>query len=574
MQDKFFLENINYLFSQKKFEEVFLKIKKNSHFLKNYPDLFNISGVSQILKFNYNKSDVISALNDFENYFLKSKNNYKKIEAVCNYIATCVVNSQKYVEIIPYFLKAKKLFEKCEQLVGYNERLCLSGIDLYKYILDHNKNRKVLIKLIENKTKSKIAACAYGYMSNYTYDWGLKDYFNYSKNFSNYFPKYKVKNIDEIKYRENQKIKIAFVSKDFRANHSITWMIKDTLLYFNKNQFETFGISLTDDILLKGSSLELKNNFDNWFDFSKLKNDEIVSKLQDLKIEILIDTGGLFHADRIEIFNNRVAPIQISWVGYLNTVGFPTIDFLVADKNLIKKNEEKFYSEKIIKMSNIWNCHSGFKFEREFTELPFKKNKHITFGSFNNFLKISNEVVEVWSKILKKVDNSKLILKSSLNVNADFILDKFRKFGTHNSIEFIEKQDVKNHIKSYKKIDIALDTFPYNGVITTFEALWSGVPVIGMAGYNMMSRCGESILKNAKLENLISISEEDYVNKAIYLSNNLAKLEELRLKIFKDILNTPLFDSKNFSIDFQKKLLDIYKKKIINSIKQKSNFIS
>ena len=193
---------------------------------------------------------------------------------------------------------------------------------------------------------------------------------------------------------------------------------------------------------------------------------------------------------------------------------------------------------------------------------------------FNNFLKISNEVVEVWSKILKKVDNSKLILKSSLNVNADFILDKFRKFGTHNSIEFIEKQDVKNHIKSYKKIDIALDTFPYNGGITTFEALWSGVPVIGMAGYNMMSRCGESILKNAKLENLISISEEDYVNKAIYLSNNLAKLEELRLKIFKDILNTPLFDSKNFSIDFQKKLLDIYKKKIINSIKQKSNFIS
>lgn len=561
MQDKFFLENINYLFSQKKFEEVFLKIKKNSHFLKSYPDLFNISGVSQILKLNYNKSDVISALNDFENYFLKSKNNYKKIEAVCNYIATCVVNSQKYFEIIPYFLKAKKLFEKCEQLVAYNERLYLSGIDLYKYILDHNKNRKLLIKLIQNKTKSKIAACAYGYMSNYTYDWGLKDYFEYSKNFSNYFPKHKVKNINEIKYIENQKIKIAFISKDFKANHSITWMIKDTLLYFNKDQFETFGISLSDNILLKGSSLELKNNFDNWFDFSKLKNDEIISKLQDLKIEILIDTGGLFHADRIEIFNNRVAPIQISWVGYLNTVGFPTIDFLVADENLIKKNEEKFYSEKIIKMSNIWNCHSGFKFERKYAELPIKKNKHITFGSFNNFLKISNEVVEVWSKILKKIDNSKLILKSSLNVNADFILNKFRKFGTHNSIEFVEKQDVENHIKSYKKIDIALDTFPYNGGITTFEALWSGVPVIGMAGYNMMSRCGESILKNAKLENLISISEEDYVNKALYLSKNLAKLEELRLNIFNGILNTPLFDSKNFSIDFQKKLLDVYKKK-------------
>jgi len=560
VQDKF-LEDINVLFSKKKFEEVVFKIKENSHILKNYPDLFNISGVSQILKLNYNKNDVISALTDFENYFLGSKINDKKIEAVCNYIATCVVNSQKYHEIISYLEMAKNLFEKCEQQVGYNERLYLSGVDLYKYILDHNKNRKLLIQLIKNKTKSKIAACAYGYMSNYTYDWGLKDYFDYSKNFTDYFPKHKVKDISEIKYNENKKIRIAFVSKDFKANHSITWMIKDTLLYFDKNQFETFGISMTNDILLKGSSQELKNNFDNWFDFSKLKNDEIITKLQDFKIEILIDTGGLFHAERIEIFNNRVAPIQISWVGYLNTVGYPTIDFLISDKNLIKKDEEKFYSEKIIKMSNIWNCHSGFKFKREFSELPIKKNKYITFGSFNNFLKISDSVVEVWSQILKKINNSKLILKSSLNVNKNIILEKFKKFGVYNSIEFMETdQDIENHIKSYKKIDISLDTFPYNGGITTFEALWSGVPVIGMAGFNMMSRCGESILKNAKLKNLISMNKEDYVNKALYLSKNLRELEELRLKIFKDILNTSLFDSENFSINFQNKLLDIYKK--------------
>ena len=560
MRDKF-LEDINVLFSKKKFEEVVFKIKENSHILKNYPDLFNISGVSQILKLNYNKNDVISALTDFENYFLGSKINDKKIEAVCNYIATCVVNSQKYHEIISYFEMAKNLFERCEQQVGYNERLYLSGIDLYKYTLDHDKNRKLLIKLIKNKTKSKIAACAYGYMSNYTYDWGLKDYFDYSKNFTDYFPKHKVKDISEIKYNENKKIRIAFVSKDFKANHSITWMIKDTLLYFDKNQFETFGISMTNDILLKGSSQELKNNFDNWFDFSKLKNDEIITKLQDFKIEILIDTGGLFHAERIEIFNNRVAPIQISWVGYLNTVGYPTIDFLISDKNLIKKDEEKFYSEKIIKMSNIWNCHSGFKFKREFSELPIKKNKYITFGSFNNFLKISDNVVEVWSQILKKINNSKLILKSSLNVNKNIILEKFKKFGVYNSIEFMERsQDIENHIKSYKKIDISLDTFPYNGGITTFEALWSGVPVIGMAGFNMMSRCGESILKNAKLKNLISMNKEDYVNKALYLSKNLRELEELRLKIFKDILNTSLFDSENFSINFQNKLLDIYKK--------------
>ena len=270
---------------------------------------------------------------------------------------------------------------------------------------------------------------------------------------------------------------------------------------------------------------------------------------------------GLFHADRIEIFNSRISPLQVSWLGYPNTVGFSNIDYLISDKNLIKDGEEKFYSEKILKLSEIWNCHSGFEFDRKLLETPVKLNKYITFGSFNNFLKISNEVLEVWSEILKKTKNSKLILKSSLNVNNNIIYEKFKKFGVHNSIKIYESsnfKDIKDHINLYKKIDIALDTFPYNGVTTTFEALWSGVPVISMKGYNMNSRCGESILKNGKIDSLISENKKDYITKALYYSKNIDKLEELRLKIFNNILNSPLFDSKKFSIEYQNKLLSVY----------------
>jgi len=282
-----------------------------------------------------------------------------------------------------------------------------------------------------------------------------------------------------------------------------------------------------------------------------------------LRIEILIDLMGLFHADRIEIFNSRIAPFQISWLGYPNTVGFPTIDYLIADDNLIKKDEEKYYLEKIIRIPNIWNCHSGFEFKRKFRDPPIKKNKFITFGSFNNFLKISDEVIEVWSNILKSIKNSKLILKSSLNVNKDVLLKKFKKYDVHESIEFYEKKNFFNnrdHLDLYKKIDIALDTFPYNGVTTTFEALWSGVPVIAMKGFNMNSRCGESILKNANLDYLISRNKSDYLRVALYYSNNLEKLDDLRKMIHKNILNTSLFDSKKFSNDLQSKLLDVYKK--------------
>ena len=560
MTNKNLKENLIQLFKNKRYEEVILQTQKNLDFNNCSPILINISAISKLLKPNNTKDDVLSALNDFETYYKKSEKKFQKIEAVTNYISTCVVNSEKYNEITAYFKKAKKLYEQCMTDVGYDEKLYIRGAELYKYTLDHTKNKKILNELIKNKTKSKISACAYGYMRNYTYDWGLKDYFEFSKKFENYFPKHNVQNINQVNYKKNKRIRIAFVSKDFISNHSITWLMKNTLLYFDKNKFETFGITLSDDTYLKGSSLELKNNFDQWLNLSKLKNEEIVFKIQEQRIEILIDTGGLFHADRIEIFNTRVAPIQISWVGYPNTVGFSTIDYLVSDGNLIKKNEEKFYSEKIIKMSNIWNSHSGFKFERKLVEAPIKKNKYITFGSFNNFLKISDEVVEVWSKILKDIDNSKLILKSTINISKEFVLQKFEKYGAHNSIIFYKKQEVEDHIKSYKNIDLALDTFPYNGILTTFESLWAGVPVITMEGFNMMSRCGESILKNAKLEKLISSNKDDYIKLAINYANNPDKLIDLRSKIHKNILNTPLFDSKKFSIDFQNKLINVYKK--------------
>ena len=561
MVDKYFLDNIGQLFRKKKYQEVISNIEEKYYINDRPPDLCNICAVSKLLKPHNTKDDIISALDNFIFYYSNTKKNFQKIEAVCNFITTCVVNSQKYIEVLVYFKKGKKLFEECIKKVGYDEKLYTRGVDLYKYMLDHKKNRELLAELIKNKSKSKIVGCAYGYMSNYTYSWGIKEYFAYSKKFKSFFPKYKTRNLIDINYKRNKKIRLGFLSKDFIANHSITWLIKDTLLNLDKNKFEIYGICLSDDSFLKGSSSELKQNCDHWLNLSKLKNEQIIQKIQDHKIEILFDTGGLFHADRIEIFNSRVAPIQISWAGYANTVGLE-IDYLISDEHLIKKDEEKFYLEKIIKMNDIWNCHSGFKFKREFIELPAKKNKFITFGSFNNFLKISDDVVEVWSKILKNVDNSKLILKSSLNVNKDLILKKFKGYDVHNQIEFYEKQDLEDHIRSYNNIDLALDTFPYGGGLTTFEALWSGVPVITMKGFNMMSRCSESILKNAKLKYLISVDKEDYVKKVLYFSENLVKLNELRLDIYNNILNSPVFDSKKFTIDFENKLLDVYKKKL------------
>jgi predicted O-linked N-acetylglucosamine transferase (SPINDLY family) len=264
----------------------------------------------------------------------------------------------------------------------------------------------------------------------------------------------------------------------------------------------------------------------------------------------MFDITGVTSFNRVSLFKNRLAPKQISWLGYCNTSGLDNMDYLIADKNLIYEEERKCYSEKIIYLPNIWNCHSGLNSVRSQSDTPCLKEKNITFGSFNNFNKINDRVIYVWSQILLKVKNSKLILKSSLKIDKSFLKKEFKKYGVIDSIIFLEKRKLESHYNLYKKIDIALDTFPYNGVTTTFEALSMGVPVITMKGYNFNSRCGESIIKNLGIENLIGNNEEDYILKAQNIADDQEELSKLRKKIFSTSYETPLFNTKKFSQDF------------------------
>ena len=563
MFSKIFSENIKELFVKKKYQDVILKIEEFSTMKSRPAGLSNLIGVCKIAKSDHKKNEVISALSDFEDAYNKSKKNLLGVEALTNFITACVTYIKKYHEFANHLPRAKKMYEETEKIFGYNEKLFTSGSDLFHYLLDYKKTIKILKSLIDNNTKNKITICAYGFINNYNYEWKQKDYFEYSKTFKNYFPIINAKKINEINYKKNKKIKIGFVSCDFTSNHSVTYFTKNTINYLDKNLFETYCFSLSEDKFLKSSSLELKEKFDKWYDVSKFKNEDIIKFIQNNKIEILFDIMGLTKAHRIEIFNTRISPIQISWLAFCNTVGFPTIDYLIADKNLIYDHEEKLYSEKIIKLQDIWNCHSGFKLDRKFSTLPFNKNKYMTFGSFNNFLKISDNVVKVWSKILQNINNSKLILKSYNSYNTQTVLDKFKRYGVENSIIIYDRSNYSNiedHLNLHENIDIAFDTFPYNGVTTTFEALWKGVPVLVLKGYNFNSRCGESILKNAKLEFFLSSDEEEYIKKAIYLSSNIEKLERERKKIYNEILGTPLFNSKKFSSNLKDELLKIYKK--------------
>ena len=187
--------------------------------------------------------------------------------------------------------------------------------------------------------------------------------------------------------------------------------------------------------------------------------------------------------------------------------------------------------------------------------LKQKKDDCFVYGSFNNFQKISSETINTWSKILKD-GNAKLILKSSSsfdekNLNKSLI-NKFKKENIEeDKIEILSrKRTYFEHLESYNKIDLSLDTFPYPGVTTSFESVSMGTPVLTMKGFNFNSRCGESINKNLNLENLIANNEDDYIDKALSIKKENKIDQKYKQNLRSEALKSCLFDTETFAKDF------------------------
>ncbi|MBD1168836.1 hypothetical protein IDH29_06665, partial [Pelagibacterales bacterium SAG-MED06] len=403
---------------------------------------------------------------------------------------------------------------------------------IYSILNDYKDMLFHLEKIIKSGNFLPYNLCNYGYWRCFDKSWSQDKFFEYGKFVDNSLIKYPEDQLIKLTSKKNKKINLGILSADLNSGHAITYFLKTILLNYNKEDIEIYLFSnQTNDNNISTKITDLVHKTIN---ISKLSELRALNKIREFNLDVMIDVMGYTSKNRIGLFKNRIAKKQIVWMGYCNTTGLKNMDYIISDPNLINPSEEKFYAEKVKYLPEIWNCHAGFDFERKENPPPFLKNNYITFGSFNNPAKINENVVNCWSKILKNVKNSRLIIKFS---NDKQKFTRIRKLveekGILNSVIFHKPlEDKKDHLNLYRQIDIALDSFPYNGVTTSFEAIWMGVPVITMAGYNFNSRCGESINKNLNLEYLIAKDEEEYISKAINLSNNTKKFFELRKFIY------------------------------------------
>ena len=545
-------KEIKNLFHQKRFSEIIFLIE--SKFEEKTPEILNILAISRLSQ-QRSREIYKQSLSEFEEAYLKDKNSQDGLNALINYLNAAAdlddyLGHQDTSNFSKFFLdQSVKFFKEAENKFGYNPKLILLGIRIFKRL---NQLDTILIyykKLFDKNDLNLLTFTSWIFFNNYKTYWNQKDYFKFTKLLNSHIPNAPNEKLINLSNKKNDKIKIGFLSSDINKSHSITFFLKTICASYNKKEFELY-LFLNHKIEDEGVE-NFKKLVDGIFNVSNLDDIEAINFIRKKNIDITFDIMGLSSSNRIALFKNRISPIQISWLGYCNTLGIKNMDYLIADPNLIYKNELDQYSEKVLFLPNIWNCHNGFEFSRLEYSAPVLKNNYITFGSFNNFNKINSSVVKIWSNILKKIPNSKLIIKSPTKKDIDYLENLFDTNNVKESVSCLppEKEFI-NHLNLYEKIDIALDTFPWNGVTTSFESIWMGVPVVTMKGYNFNSRCGESINRNIKMEELIASDEDDYIKKAVNLATNKNYLVSIRKKIYNEAITSPLFNVDKFSRDF------------------------
>jgi len=346
-----------------------------------------------------------------------------------------------------------------------------------------------------------------------------------------------------------RRLKIGYVSPDFRT-HSVAYFFEGLLRSHDNKVVETFCYALTPH---KDETTErLQQQASVWRDVSTLDDAALVKQARADGIDILVDLAGHTARNRLTVFAARAAPVQMTYLGYPSTTGLSRMDYRLTDEHADPPGEEAFHSERLVRLPGCFLCYQPPLRSPSVANAPMVHNGYITFGSFNNLAKINANVVALWSEILQAVPGSRLLIKNP-SLTDGVTAERYRAmFDTHGiSSDRIELlglvPDPQAHLDTYRRIDIALDTFPYNGTTTTCEALYMGVPVITLAGQAHAGRVGLSLLGNLGLDELIARSPDDYVSCAASLATNQERICDLRNTLRERLLTSAICDDDSFA---------------------------
>ena len=368
----------------------------------------------------------------------------------------------------------------------------------------------------------------------------------------------------------DRRLRIGYVSADFHENVCVFFL--DPLLRSHDHaQFEIFCYA---QIRRPDShTLRFKSYADHWCSTIGLSDLQLANQIYSDQIDILVDLKLHTHDNRLLIFAYKPAPVQATWLGYPGSTGLETIDYRFSDPYLDPPGTDlSVYKEQTLRLPDTFWCYDPMTSEPAINELPALKNGLITLGCLNNFCKINDGVLKIWTNVLSVLSKSRMILLAPQGIARQRLLDHLNNNGIDSSrVEFVDRQPRPQYLQSYHRIDLGLDSFPYNGHTTTMDSLWMGVPVVSLSGKTVVGRGGKSVLTNVGLPELIARTPQEYVQIAVQLVSDLPKLKELRLTLRRRMEQSPLMDAPRFARNIEAAYRDMWRKWCGDSIKRIEN---
>ncbi len=349
--------------------------------------------------------------------------------------------------------------------------------------------------------------------------------------------------------RQDRRLRIGYVSPDFR-NHSCAWFIEPLLEFHNRRKVEIFCYSEVKN----GDNVteRIRKLSNSWYCTKGISDREVAKQIRSDGIDILVDLAGHTKGNRLPIFALKPAPVQMTWLGYNFSTGLEAMDYRLSDKWLTPLKGREMFSEKLYKLPRCSLVYRPPGKTPDPVEPTFDSNGHITFGSFNTLSKVSSRTIALWARVLNETPGSKLVLKA--RQSRDFgskkrILRLFNEQRISDNRVIFQGYTTSTfeHLAHYREIDLALDTFPYNGTTTTCEALWMGVPVVTLTGNHTVSRWGLSLLAAVGLEELSAKNEDEYCAIIKSLVYSHWRLKALKTGMRDHLISSPLCDARGFA---------------------------
>ncbi len=353
-----------------------------------------------------------------------------------------------------------------------------------------------------------------------------------------------------------RRLRIGLLSTDL-WDHSCAYFLRPILAARDpaKLEFICYSASTSSDWMTE----QLKTSADVWRSVAGLDDRALVDAIRRDSIDILIELSGHTANGPLAALRSRAAPVQAMYLGYPNTTGLATIDWRIVDAITDPPGAERFSTERLARIDTCFLCYSG----TDLTPPPHRPpSPTITFGSFNSIRKLGPEVISAWSRVLLAVPNSRLLIKTrgiSTPVARREFSQAFAWAGIEPArLDLLDGVPGKSdHLAMYSRLDIALDTFPYNGTTTTCEALWMGVPVVTCEGSMHAGRVGASLLRAAGLGDLIAPNQDAFVSLAACLALEPARLADARSGV-RNLRSSSLCDATSFATRFERVLRQMW----------------